>query len=223
MPAPDVPSRNTPLPRISRQIPCVWIAAPPPSQPRALPAPHYLQLRCLLLSAALSLPSPSSLSIPTPLISGRQPNVLLYPESAGAPWKAAPRPHAPVNMCVCPCLQLLSPGGCCLHSHRERPLVPKGFLGPSLLKNHWTGQAGGKESLLSFRCQQLVGEGRCPSKGPLPCPQPPAGQELLETEVGGGGRGCGGYMQKRAVSSDSHRSTGNWWSEQRHLGGFKYS
>ena len=30
------------------------------------------------------------------------------------------------------------------------------------------------------------GEGGCPSKGPLPRPQPPAGQELLETEVGRG-------------------------------------
>ena len=30
------------------------------------------------------------------------------------------------------------------------------------------------------------GEGGWPSKGPLPHPQPPAGQELLETEVGGG-------------------------------------
>ena len=174
--------------------------SPPPSQPPASPAPHYLQLRCLLLSTALSLPSPSSLSIPTPLISGRQPNILLSPESAGALWKAAPRPHAPVNMCVCPCLQLLSPGGPCLCSHRESPLVPKGFLGPSLLKNHWTGQAGGKESLLSFRCQQLVGEGRCPSKGPVPCPRPPAGQELLETEVG---RGGGGGRELHAETAQS--------------------
>lgn len=117
-------------------------------RPRSLlprPHPHCLQLRLLLLSTALSLPSQSSLSTPTPLISGRKPNLLLHSESTGAPWKALPQPRAPVNMLVCPCLQLSSPDLC---SQLERPLILKRFLGPSLLKNHWTGQAGGKESLL---------------------------------------------------------------------------
>ena len=116
--------------------------------PRSLlprPHPHCLQLRRLLLSTALSLPSPSSLSTPTPLISGRKPNLLLHSESAGAPWKAPPQPRAPVNTCVCPCLQFSSPHLC---SQLEHPLVLKGFLGPLLLKNHCTGHAGGKESLL---------------------------------------------------------------------------
>ena len=68
--------------------------------PRSLlprPHPHCLQLRRLLLSTALSLPSPSSLSTPTPLISGRKPNLLLHSESAGAPWKAPPQPRAQVQ------------------------------------------------------------------------------------------------------------------------------
>ena len=79
-------------------------------------------------------------------------------------------------------------------------LLPKGMRGGSgysPLKSQWTGQVGGKESLLYFRCWQLCGgrvaDIRPTADSPLPHKQ---GVRAFIGRVGGGGAGEGN-MQKQ--------------------------
>ena len=74
--------------------------------------------------------------------------------------------------------------------------------GCSLPKSQQTGQAGGKESLLYFRCQQRggpSGEQTSVQRPTLPTANKAEGESFYRRGVG-----VGGYMQKQAAISDSH-------------------
>ena len=85
-------------------------------------------------------------------------------------------------------------------------------------KANKTAQAGGKESLLYFRCWQLgAGEGGHLSKGRLPAPSGNQwGKRFYRQKEGA-------TCRNRTVSSDSHLQIGHWWSDLHHLGCFRYS
>ena len=98
--------------------------------------------------------------------------------------------------------------------------LPKGvWSGCSPLKSQQTGQVGGKESLLYFRCRQLVGRADvCPKADTSHCDQ----RAVAVIDRIGGGWGWG-LRVETAVSFDSHLETGHWWPDQHHLGCFRYS
>ena len=106
--------------------------------------------------------------------------------------------------------------------HMDSMCVTERSVWVQLLKSQSIGQAGGKESLPYFRCQQLSGEeGRYLSKGlrhPLPPPNAPTLRESFHRQSEGEGL-CAGTAQ----SADHHLQTGHHWSDQPILGCFKYS
>ena len=67
-------------------------------------------------------------------------------------------------------------------------------------------------------CRQLVGRADiCPKTDSSHCDQ----RAVTATDRTGGGWGCG-LQVETAVSFDSHLETGHWWSDQHHLGCFRY-
>ena len=77
----------------------------------------------------------------------------------------------------------------------------------------------GKESLLYFRCWQLVERADiCPKADSFHCDQ----RAVAVTDRIGGGWGWGLHVET-AVSSDNHLETNHWWSDQHHLDYFRYN
>ena len=89
-------------------------------------------------------------------------------------------------------------------------VLPKDvWSGCSPLKSQQTGQVGGKESLLYFRCWQLVERADiCPKADSFHCDR----RAVAVIDRIGGGWGWGLHVET-AVSSDNHLETDHWWSD----------